>query len=77
MADAMYNYKYIIRVVPIADITISETGETTAIEPIPTFINLDVLTEEIETWLFDFLPELMINYSYVDRSTDSMYTFYN
>lgn len=77
MALAMYNYKYVIKAVPIADITISETGETTAIEPIPTFINLDVLTEGVENWLMNVLPESMANNSYIDRYTGDLYTFYN
>ena len=75
MAAARYNYKYIIKAVPIANITVSETGDTIVIEPIPTFINSSAVTEEIEDWLINYLPELMTNNSYVDPYMGDIYYF--
>lgn len=75
MAAARYNYKYVIKAVPIANITVSETGDTIVIEPIPTFINSSAVTEEIEDWLINYLPELMTNNSYVDPYMGDMYYF--
>lgn len=77
MAAYNYNYKYIIKVAPIANITISETGETTAIEPISTFMNVDTVTEEVGNWIENTLPELMTNNSYVDPFMEDLHTLYH
>lgn len=73
---AQYSYKHIINVVPIANILTSETGGSTTIDPISTFINLDVLTEEVDNWITNDLPELMINNSYVDPFMEDFDTFW-